>query len=93
MVTIHVPLINSTRRLIGEKELRIMKENAILVNCARGGVVDEKTLTNALKEERTWGAVLDATEVEPPTMEAYGELLECENVIITPHIGASTMEN
>lgn len=93
VVTMHVPLINSTRGLIGEKELRMMKESAILVNCARGGVVDERALTKALKEERIWGAVLDAMEVEPPTTEAYGELLECDNVIITPHIGASTMEN
>jgi len=93
MVTLHVPLLRSTKGLIGEKELSIMKKSAILVNCARGGVVDEKALLAALQERRIWGAVLDALEVEPPTLESYGELLSLDNVIVTPHVGASTMEN
>lgn len=70
-----------------------MKKTAILVNCARGGVVDEVALVRALHEERIWGAVLDALEREPPTLETYEELLHNEKVIVTPHIGASTMEN
>lgn len=93
VVTLHVPLLDSTRGMIGAKELSIMKKSAILVNCARGGIVDEKALTKALSEGAIWGAVLDAMEVEPPTQEAYGDLLACSNVIITPHIGASTVEN
>lgn len=93
VVTLHVPLLKSTKGLIGEKELRIMKQTAILVNCARGGVVNEPALLEALKEKRIWGAVLDALEIEPPTLESCGELLSLDNVIVTPHVGASTMEN
>ncbi|KAG4414847.1 hypothetical protein IFR04_011985, partial [Cadophora malorum] len=70
-----------------------MKPSAILVNCARGGTVDERALALALKEERIWGAVLDAVEDEPPTLEKQGVLLECERAVIMPHVGASTREN
>jgi D-3-phosphoglycerate dehydrogenase / 2-oxoglutarate reductase len=93
VVTLHVPLLASTRGMIGGKEFGLMKKNAIVVNCARGGVVDEKALLGALKEKKIWGAVLDAMDTEPPTLEAYGEFLENDNIIMTPHIGASTMEN
>lgn len=93
VVTLHVPLLDSTRGMIGQREFEMMKENVILVNCARGGVVDEKALVKALKEGKIWGAVLDALEVEPPTLEVYKELLESEKVIVTPHIGASTVDN
>ncbi|KAG9252549.1 putative D-3-phosphoglycerate dehydrogenase [Emericellopsis atlantica] len=92
VVTLHVPLLPTTKGLIGEKELSLMKENAILVNTARGGLVDEKALLEALKKGKLWGAVLDAMEVEPPTTDAYPELLSLDNVILTPHIGASTVE-
>lgn len=93
VVTLHVPLLPSTRGMIGARELGMMKDKAILINAARGGVVDEAALLEELKRKRLWGAVLDAMEVEPPTLDAYGEFLELENVIMTPHIGSSTMEN
>lgn len=93
VVTLHVPLLNSTRDLIGKKELDIMKKSAILVNCARGGVVNEQALLVALQAKSIWGAALDAVEIEPPTVESHGEFLKLENVIVTPHIGASTMES
>ena len=93
VVTLHVPLLPSTRGMIGATELELMKDNAILINTARGGLVDEKALLGALKQRRIWGAVLDAMETEPPTLDAYSELLELDNVILTPHIGASTIEN
>ncbi|CAL5875053.1 uncharacterized protein PFLUO_LOCUS9357 [Penicillium psychrofluorescens] len=93
VITLHVPLLESTRGLIKARELGMMKDRAILINAARGGIVDEKALLDALKEKRIWGAVLDAMEVEPPTLEAYGDFLELDNVIMTPHIGASTIEN
>ncbi|KAH8697895.1 D-isomer specific 2-hydroxyacid dehydrogenase [Talaromyces proteolyticus] len=94
VVSLHVPLTSSTRGLIGSEQLKIMKKEAILLNCARGGVVDEKALLEALKTGEIGGVALDASDVEPPTVEVYGEgLLSCDNVIMTPHIGASTMEN
>lgn len=55
--------------------------------------MDEKALVRALREERIWGLVLDAVEKEPPTLETYEELLESERVILTPHVGASTIKN
>ncbi|KAJ9132620.1 D-isomer specific 2-hydroxyacid dehydrogenase, NAD-binding [Pleurostoma richardsiae] len=93
VVTLHVPLLDSTRGMIGARELASMKDKGILINAARGGIVDEKALLDELRKKRLWGAVLDAAEVEPPTLEAYGAFLELDNVIMTPHIGASTIEN
>lgn len=93
VVTLHVPLVDSTRKLIGHSELRAMKNTALLVNCSRGGVVDEKALLDALIDKQIGGAALDTTEVEPPTLDTYKGLLARENVIITPHIGGSTQEN
>ena len=93
VVTLHVPLLDSTRGMLGRKQFEMMKEDSILVNCARGGVVDEQALVKALKEGKIWGAVLDALESEPPTLEVHGELLESGKVILTPHIGASTVDN
>jgi D-3-phosphoglycerate dehydrogenase len=91
MITLHVPLLESARGMIGTRKFELMKESSILVNCATSGVVDEAALLLALKEKKIWGAVLDAMEIGPPTLEAYGLLLALENVIITPHVGASTM--
>ncbi|KAF2255171.1 putative D-3-phosphoglycerate dehydrogenase [Trematosphaeria pertusa] len=93
VVSLHVPLLPTTRGMIGTRELGLMKKQAILINAARGGLVDEKALLVVLKQGRIWGAVLDAMEVEPPTKESCGEFLELDNVIVTPHIGASTIEN
>ena len=94
VVTLHVPLTTDTRGLIGQKELALMKPEAILVNCARGGIVDEKALLEALKSEQIFGAALDAMDVEPPTLEAYENgLFQCQNIIMTPHVGAGTYEN
>ncbi|KAK5171240.1 uncharacterized protein LTR77_004384 [Saxophila tyrrhenica] len=93
VVTLHVPLTKDTRRLIGKSEFERMKSEAILLNCARGGVVDEDALLHALEEEKIHGAALDAMEVEPPTAKAYPKLLKRGNLIITPHVGANTLEN
>ncbi|KAF2103188.1 putative D-3-phosphoglycerate dehydrogenase [Rhizodiscina lignyota] len=94
VVTLHVPLTPQTKHMIGEKEMALMKKDAILINAARGGVVDEAALLKALQEDKLGGAGLDAMDYEPPTMSAYGDgLLKCENVIMTPHIGGSTIEN
>ena len=93
VISLHVPLTNSTRNMIGKPQFVQMKRNAILLNCARGGIVNEVALMDALVTKKIYGAALDAMNVEPPTLEAYEELLKNENLVMTPHIGASTMEN
>ncbi|KAJ6783038.1 hypothetical protein PWT90_01860 [Aphanocladium album] len=93
VVTLHVPLLDSTRGMIGPRELGLMKATSILVNCARGGIVDEPALLEALEGKAIGGAALDVMETEPPTMDVYGAFLEHPNVIMTPHIGGSTQEN
>jgi D-3-phosphoglycerate dehydrogenase len=93
VVTLHVPLTKGTRSMIGKSQFDQMKKSAILLNCARGGVVDENALLEALLTQRIYGAALDAMEVEPPTTESYSELLKNVNLIMTPHIGANTEEN
>ena len=89
IVTIHTPLDPSTKGMIGENELRIMKRTAFLVNMARGGVVDEAALKRALREGWIAGAALDVFETEPPNDL---ELLSLPNLIPTPHMGAQTHE-
>jgi D-3-phosphoglycerate dehydrogenase len=88
-VTLHVPLTSVTRHLIGERELALIKPTARLINCSRGGVVDEVALHQALLEDRLAGAALDVFVHEPP-MES--PLLENPKVVVTPHLGASTAE-
>ena len=88
-VSLHVPLIQSTRYLIGRAELALMKPGAMLINCARGGIVDEAALHDALVEGHIAGAALDVFENEPPSGSA---LLQLDRVIATPHLGAFTRE-
>jgi len=88
-VSIHTPLTPQTRGIIGSRELALMKPTAYLINCARGGIVEEKALIEALRKGRIAGAALDVFEVEP----AVGcELIRLPNVVATPHVGASTTE-
>ena len=89
VITIHVPLTSETRHSIAEKEFAIMKENAIIINCARGGIIDEEDLYQALSHGKIGGAGLDVFEKEPPE---DNPLLSLENLVATPHIGASTRE-
>jgi D-3-phosphoglycerate dehydrogenase len=89
VVTLHVPLSAETRNLIGPAELVKMKEGAYLVNCARGGLVDEGALAQALTRGQLAGAALDVFEREPPV---DSPLLSAPNVILTPHVAASTRE-
>jgi len=89
-VSIHVPLTEETRNLIGERELKMMKESAFLINTARGRIVDEKALARALEERWIAGAALDVFEEEPPSFET--PLFRCENLIATPHMAAHTFE-
>ena len=89
VVSLHVPLTDETRHLIGERELALMKPTAYLVNTSRGPVVDEAALARALAEDRLAGAALDVFEHEPEVTEA---LLSLENVVLTPHLGSATLE-
>ncbi len=88
-ISIHVPHIPETHHLINEKMLAKMKPSAYLVNCARGGVVDENALYHALKENSIAGAALDVYEKEPAR---DNPLFKLDNITFTPHIGASTKE-
>lgn len=86
-VSLHVPLMEETRNLIGAAQLDMMKPTAYLINAARGGVVDEAALFNALSEGKIAGAGIDVFSSEPPISSP---LLELENVILTPHMGGFT---
>ncbi|MBW6463681.1 MAG: phosphoglycerate dehydrogenase [Firmicutes bacterium] len=88
-ITLHLPMGESTHHLIGEKELAAMKPGVRIINCARGGLVDEDALFKALKEGKVAGAALDVFEAEPPV---NCNLLKLDNVIVTPHLGALTRE-
>jgi D-3-phosphoglycerate dehydrogenase len=89
IVSIHVPLDASTRRLIGRREIGLMKPSAFLINTARGGIVDEEEVKRALIERRLAGAAFDVFEEEPPSQR---ELLARDNFVGTPHIGGGTSE-
>jgi len=89
VVSIHVPLTEETRGMIGERELSLIKEGAVLINTSRGAVVDEEALLNALQSGRLGGAALDVYTVEPPKDL---RLIRLPNVVCTPHIGAQTDE-
>jgi D-3-phosphoglycerate dehydrogenase len=90
VVTVHIPFTEQTRNLIGAKELARMKKGSRLINCARGGLVNEAALAEALKSGHLAGAAMDVFETEPPP--ADHPLLQLPNVVCTPHLGASTVE-
>jgi len=96
LITIHTPKTPETYNLISEKEFKKMKKGVRIVNCARGGVINEKDLYNAIKEGIVAAAALDVLEKEPnfevEKQDYYNPLLELDNVVITPHLGASTQE-
>jgi D-3-phosphoglycerate dehydrogenase len=90
VLTLHTPLTDETTGLIGRREIARLPKQSIVVNMARGGIVDEKALLDALNTKHLFGAVIDAYEKEPLT--ADHPLRAMPNVLLTPHIGASTME-
>ena len=89
-VTVHIPKTDETTRMIGEAQIALMKKTVRLINCARGGIIDEAALLKALQEKRIAGAALDVYEVEPPDFQSL--LFKLDNCITTPHLGASTAE-
>ncbi len=88
-LSLHVPYIKENGAVISKKEFDMMKETAYLINCARGGVVDEKALLEALDNNKIAGAALDVFEAEPLKDEA---IMKHEKISLTPHIGAATAE-
>ncbi|MFZ5989900.1 MAG: phosphoglycerate dehydrogenase [Bacillota bacterium] len=98
LISVHIPKTPESHNLIGEKELRMCKKGVRIVNVARGGIINETALYNALKEGWVAGAAIDVFEKEPnfnkvPEEQDYANpLLELDNVIYTPHLGASTVE-
>lgn len=88
-MSLHLPKTKTTYHMIGEKELAMMKDSMRIINCARGGLINEEALYQALKSGKIAAAALDVFENEPST---DSPLLELDNVIVTPHLGASTRE-
>ena len=89
IISIHLPLNKQTHHLITERELQTMKDTAIIINTARGPIIDEQSLIKALKEKWIFGAGLDVYEHEPTI---HPELLEQDNVVVLPHIGSATYD-
>jgi len=88
-ITLHTPLTSRTKRLIGDKELALVKPTVRIINTARGELIDEEALTKAVKEGRVAGAAIDVFSTEPATESI---LFDSDNIIVTPHLGASTAE-
>lgn len=89
-ITMHMPLTPETKHMLDEKRLRLCKKGVRIINCARGGLVDDAALASLLEEGHVGGAALDVYEVEPPPADY--PLLKAPNVVFTPHLGASTEE-
>lgn len=88
-ISIHVPLLSETKYAFGEREFKAMKKTAVLVNSARGPVIDEAALAQALRDGEIFAAGLDVYEDEPAI---HPELLKCENAVMAPHLGSATRE-
>lgn len=91
IVSLHVPMSAETKGLIGKKEIALMKKTAILLNTARGGVLDSEALAEALNEGRIAGAGIDVFEMEPPIPEDH-PLLHSRNTVVTPHVAFASHE-
>ena len=89
VITVHTPLIKETQHVINAKSIATMKDGVRIINCARGGIIDEAALIDAVRSGKVAGAALDVFENEPPL---ESPLLTLDNVIVTPHLGASTVE-
>jgi D-3-phosphoglycerate dehydrogenase len=92
IITVHTPLNDETREMIGEHEMAMMKHGVIILNAARGGIIDEKALLANLKSGKVAGAAIDVWSEEPPKSDWLKELIAHERVVVTPHLGANTAE-
>ncbi len=93
IVSLHVPFLPATRNLIDKAAIEIMKPGAILINAARGGIVDEDALASALKAGHLAGAALDVLATEPPTRESVAKFNGIDNLILTPHVAGPTVQS
>ncbi|MGC9779090.1 MAG: hydroxyacid dehydrogenase [Candidatus Heimdallarchaeota archaeon] len=91
-LSLHLPLTPGTKHMISTEQINSMKDGVVIINCARGGTIDEKALYEAIKSGKVRGAALDVWEKEPIELEYSKKLLELEEVIGSPHIGAMTVE-
>jgi D-3-phosphoglycerate dehydrogenase len=92
IITIHTPLLDATKGLINGKAFEQMKKGVFIIDAARGGILDEQALFDNIENGKVAGAALDVFDVEPPTDELRKKLIAFDNVVCTPHIGASTYE-
>ncbi|RNC70967.1 MAG: phosphoglycerate dehydrogenase [Desulfuromonadales bacterium] len=92
IITVHTPLSDETRNMIGERELAMMKNGVIIVNAARGGIIEEQALLRYLESGKITGAAVDVFSEEPPKSETLKKLIAHERVVVTPHLGANTFE-
>ncbi|KIE42763.1 MULTISPECIES: phosphoglycerate dehydrogenase [Geobacter] len=92
IITVHTPLTDETRNMIGERELAMMKDGVIIVNAARGGIIEEAALLKYLESGKVAGAAVDVFSEEPPKSEYLKKLIGHERVVVTPHLGANTFE-
>lgn len=91
IISLHLPLNDKTRKLIDRRRIGMMKSSAVLINTARGGIIDQEALVEALQEHRIRGAGLDSYDPEPPA--ADNPLFHLDNVVLTPHTGGAVVEN
>ena|ERR1039457_131373 len=92
IITVHTPLNDETQGMIGPREFAMMKHGVVIVNAARGGIIDEKTLLENLNSGKVFGAAVDVWSKEPPNSEILKELISSERLVVTPHLGANTFE-
>ncbi|RMF46030.1 MAG: phosphoglycerate dehydrogenase [Deltaproteobacteria bacterium] len=92
VITVHTPLNDETRGMIGPEQFERMKQGVIIVNCARGGIYDEAATLEALESGRVIGAAFDVWSEEPPKGEIVKKLIGHPNMVVTPHLGANTFE-
>jgi len=93
IISLHIPLTKETSNLINEKKLRLIKNSSVIINAARGGIIDENSLAKLLKENKIGGAALDVFNEEPVSKEYAKKFEGIDNLILTPHIGGVTKES
>lgn len=92
VITVHTPLNAETRGMLHDEHFAQMKDGVIVVNCARGGIIDEKAMLKGLESGKVDGAAFDVWSTEPPESEDLRKLIEHERMVVTPHLGANTFE-